>query len=58
MKKKHPSTNVKSAGISFPLRILDTIDKERGDIPRSKYVLRILENAIQTTTRTKGRRWT
>lgn len=30
-------------GISLPTNIVKKIDKERGDIPRSRYVLRILE---------------
>ncbi len=32
-----------SAGISLPKDILSKIDEERGDIPRSRYILRILE---------------
>ena len=34
-----------SVGISFPIEILKKIDKEREDIPRSQYVLRIIERA-------------
>ena len=30
-------------GISLPIEIMKKIDSERGDIPRSKYILRILE---------------
>jgi hypothetical protein len=30
-------------GISLPRQIITRIDAERGDIPRSKYVLRVLE---------------
>jgi metal-responsive CopG/Arc/MetJ family transcriptional regulator len=32
-----------SVGISFPKELLEKIDKERQDIPRSKYVMRIIE---------------
>lgn len=32
-----------TAGLSLPKEILSKIDKERGDIPRSKYILRILQ---------------
>jgi hypothetical protein len=30
-------------GISLPRQIIRQIDSERGDVPRSRYVLRILE---------------
>jgi hypothetical protein len=36
-------TEVKSFGISFPKKVLTKIDSERGDIPRSRYLLRVLE---------------
>jgi hypothetical protein len=32
-------------GISFPTDILRKIDEERGDISRSKYLLRIIERS-------------
>jgi hypothetical protein len=35
--------NYITAGLSLPKDILLKIDKERGDIPRSKYILRILQ---------------
>lgn len=35
--------NCISIGISMPKEILSKIDLERGDIPRSKYVIRLLE---------------
>ena len=35
--------NMISVGISFPKELLEKIDKERQDIPRSKYVIRIIE---------------
>jgi hypothetical protein len=34
-----------AVGISFPKDIISKIDAERGDIPRSRYLLRILEKA-------------
>ncbi len=30
-------------GISLPKKVMEKIDVDRGDIPRSRYVLRILE---------------
>jgi len=33
----------KSAGISIPTDLLSRIDKERGDISRSRYIVRIIE---------------
>jgi hypothetical protein len=35
-------------GISLPKEIVKKIDAERGDIPRSKYLLRILEKIYDT----------
>lgn len=31
-----------STGISFPVEIISKIDKERGDIPRSKYITKLI----------------
>jgi hypothetical protein len=31
--------------LSFPEKVINRIDKERGDINRSKFVLRLLEKA-------------
>ena len=33
--------------LTLPEKIIDKIDKERGDVNRSKYVLRLLEKAYQ-----------
>jgi hypothetical protein len=33
----------KPTGFSLPIELVDRIDRERGDIPRSKFVLRLLE---------------
>ena len=35
--------NYISVGISLPKKIMKKIDVERGDIPRSRYLLRLLE---------------
>jgi hypothetical protein len=32
-------------GISFPIRVIHKIDVARGDIPRSRYLLRLIEDA-------------
>jgi hypothetical protein len=32
-----------AVGISLPTKLMKKIDVDRGDIPRSRYVLRILE---------------
>ncbi|CAN5147328.1 hypothetical protein BH18THE2_BH18THE2_35790 [soil metagenome] len=34
-------------GISFPKDIVSKIDNERGDIPRSRYLLRIVEKKLR-----------
>ena len=33
----------KGIGISLPTELMEKIDIDRGDVPRSRYVLRILE---------------
>src|SRR5829696_8732114 len=35
---------VNSVGISLPTEIISKIDTERGDIPRSRYILRVLRD--------------
>ena len=35
-------TKVNSVGISLPTEMISKIDTERGDIPRSRYILRVL----------------
>jgi hypothetical protein len=34
-------------GISLPRQIIGQIDAERGDVPRSRYLSRILENVLE-----------
>jgi hypothetical protein len=34
----------KATGLSLPVGLMKEIDKNRGDIPRSRYLLRMLEN--------------
>ena len=34
-------------GISLPKKILTMIDTKRGDVARSRYVLRLIENALK-----------
>jgi hypothetical protein len=38
-----------SVGISLPRNVILKIDAERGDIPRSRYILRILERRYLAT---------
>jgi hypothetical protein len=33
----------------MPLDIIERMDKQRGDIPRSRFLLRIIENSLTTT---------
>ena len=45
---------VKQVGISLPKDIVGRIDDDRRDIPRSKYILRLIENfykAKETVTK-------
>jgi metal-responsive CopG/Arc/MetJ family transcriptional regulator len=34
-------------GISLPKQILSRIDTKRGDVARSRYLLRVIENALK-----------
>jgi hypothetical protein len=38
-----------AVGISFPKKIMAKIDSERGDIPRSRFLLRLLEHRYTNT---------
>ena len=35
----------KTTGLSLPEEFLERIDRERGDVPRSRYVLRLIEKS-------------
>jgi metal-responsive CopG/Arc/MetJ family transcriptional regulator len=37
------STKQRIVGISFPSLILEELDRARQDVPRSKYIVRLLE---------------
>jgi hypothetical protein len=43
----------KNVSITCPGEIYDKIEKTRGDIPRSKYILRLLEGALSKEERVK-----
>jgi hypothetical protein len=40
-------SNTTSAGISFPTEILKIIDIDRGDISRSKYIIKVLKREYE-----------
>jgi hypothetical protein len=42
------SLNSKMLGISLPNEVLLRIDKDRGPIPRSRYLLKLIEIAYKT----------
>jgi hypothetical protein len=43
-----------SVGISLPVSLLKRIDSERGDIPRSRFLLRLLQKLSHDNTETYG----
>jgi metal-responsive CopG/Arc/MetJ family transcriptional regulator len=53
-------TKVNSVGISLPAEIISKIDAQRGDIPRSRYILRVLQDTYPKKRKLKeeGRRST
>jgi hypothetical protein len=44
-----PMQKYSQTGISFPNEVLWRIDAERGDVSRSRYILRQLEKVLQTS---------
>jgi metal-responsive CopG/Arc/MetJ family transcriptional regulator len=40
-------------GITLPKSIIQRIDKKRGDIPRSRYILRSIENYLSSSSSSK-----
>lgn len=42
-----------SVGISFPKGLLEKIDRDRRDISRSRFVLRLIENLYKTNQKNK-----
>jgi metal-responsive CopG/Arc/MetJ family transcriptional regulator len=42
-----------ATGISFPKELLKQIDKDRGDIPRSRYITKFLEKRYLLTKKIK-----
>jgi metal-responsive CopG/Arc/MetJ family transcriptional regulator len=48
-KQKHRTINSFATGISIPLNILEEIDAVRKDIPRSRFIVRMIqENLLQS----------
>jgi hypothetical protein len=46
----------KPVGTSLPIALLLRIDRERGDVPRSRFILRLLEIAYSIHEEQNGRR--
>jgi metal-responsive CopG/Arc/MetJ family transcriptional regulator len=44
----------KNFGVSFPEEMIERIDAERGDVSRSKYLLRIVENYGHSKIKSAG----
>ena len=45
-----------SVGISLPEELIDLIDEDRGDISRSRYLLRTIEKTFSKNTITNSRK--
>ena len=39
---------IKEVSISLPKKILEKIDSDRGDVSRSRYILRLIEPGFKT----------
>jgi metal-responsive CopG/Arc/MetJ family transcriptional regulator len=46
-------TKANSVGISLPTEIISKLDTERGDIPRSRYILRVLRDTYSKRNKPK-----
>jgi metal-responsive CopG/Arc/MetJ family transcriptional regulator len=46
-------TKVNPVGISLPTEIISKIDAERGDVPRSRYILRVLQDTYSKKRKLK-----
>ena len=46
--------NKVAMGISFPKKLIKTIDRERGDVSRSRFVLRLLEQVYEEKKQKNG----
>jgi metal-responsive CopG/Arc/MetJ family transcriptional regulator len=46
--------NCKSAGLSLPKELLNWIDADRGDVSRSRYLLRMIERAYKENQNKKA----
>jgi hypothetical protein len=53
MRNNKINDEYKSTGISLPHNILNLIDKDRGDIPRSRFLLRILQEKYKIEIKQK-----
>jgi len=45
---KLPNKKNQTLGISLPKELIDKIDEDRGDINRSRYLLRTIEKTLKT----------
>ena len=50
MKINNKNSEFTSTGISFPVDILRMLDDERGDIPRSRFLIRMIEEKYRKNT--------
>jgi metal-responsive CopG/Arc/MetJ family transcriptional regulator len=41
-----PAKTIKTVGVSFPPNLLEELDKVREDVPRSKFIQRLVENNL------------
>ena len=48
------SREVLTMGVSLPKRVYQEIDAQRGDIPRSRYILKILEECLEREKETQN----
>jgi metal-responsive CopG/Arc/MetJ family transcriptional regulator len=45
--KPYNEDRIEKLGITLPISLLQKVDKNRGDVPRSKYIRRAIENYLK-----------
>lgn len=49
-----PGAKTKAVGVSLPIELLEKIDKDRGKVSRSVWIVELLKKALLQETRSVG----
>jgi len=48
--------NAKTIGISFPRQIIEKIEHDRGDVPRSRFIWKMLEKELKLNSEVNNKK--